>query len=274
MLDPTVLTFSSTMYVPVPQLARPTCPASVVKPKLTSSMAPLVTTWVRLAATPVLVSSLWPVFGVPATGRQSLAMLRSMKTVFGAGVAVGDAVAVGVGVAGSVQPRAKKLVILATSEMSTKPSTGSGAMLSRGGAGGTARLKLLVRAATSVMSENTSLLMSAGQALVPHWTRALVPARSSTAELKPSQSVSFGPMSQRGKAWEPFGQAGQLSLRSETPSPSKSQLVPTQTDLLTFAICSPPRLEKLLPQAYVPAVDGLTSTTLLLGEERPAMVSV
>ena len=85
-----------------------------------------------------------------------------MKTVLGAGVAVG------VGVVSTVQLRPKKPVILVTSEISTKPSTGSGAMLSRGGAGGTASPKLAVKAETSVMSENASLLMSAGQASFPH----------------------------------------------------------------------------------------------------------
>jgi hypothetical protein len=51
--------------------------------------------------------------------------------------------------------------------MSTKPSTGSGAILCLGGAGGTERPKFVVRAETSVMSETASLLTSAGQAFVP-----------------------------------------------------------------------------------------------------------
>ena len=53
------------------------------------------------------------------------------------------------------------------SVMSTKPSTGSGAISCLAGAGGTETPKLAVRADTSVMSEKASLLTSAGQAFAP-----------------------------------------------------------------------------------------------------------
>jgi hypothetical protein len=51
--------------------------------------------------------------------------------------------------------------------MSTKPSTGSGAISWRVGAGGAETPKFAVNAETSVMSEKVSLLMSAGQASAP-----------------------------------------------------------------------------------------------------------
>ena len=66
-----------------------------------------------------------------------------------------------------MQVKPKKATSLEMSVMSTKPSTGSGAMFCRAGAGGTARPKLAVRVETSVMSEKASLLTSAGQALGP-----------------------------------------------------------------------------------------------------------
>ena len=72
------------------------------------------------------------------------------------------------------------------------------------------------------MSEKVSLLRSAGQALKPHWMKALVPAGVSTAVLKPSQSGSLGGTDQGGIFWEGFGQRGQLSTGSSTPSPSLS----------------------------------------------------
>ena len=56
-------------------------------------------------------------------------------------------------------------------------------------------------------------------------------------------------MSQGGSAWEPFGQAGQLSLISGTPSLSKSQVLPTQVESLAFVINAPPKLAKLPFQA-------------------------
>jgi len=70
----------------------------------------------------------------------------------------------------------------------------------------------------SEMSDVKSLLMSAGQAFAPHWTRALVPAAFSTAELKLSQSGSLGAMGQGGGVWPGFAQVGQLSETSGAPS--------------------------------------------------------
>ena len=99
-----------------------------------------------------------------------------------------------------MQCEPKNEVIFEMSVMSTKPSTGSGAMFWRAGAGGTETPKLAVRAETSVMSEKVSLLMSAGQALRPQWTRAPVPAAPSRAVLKPSQSGSFAGTGQEGRA--------------------------------------------------------------------------
>src|SRR5207247_993186 len=87
-----------------------------------------------------------------------------------------------------------------------------------GALGGTGRPKWPVKAVTSEMSEKVSLVTSAGQALKPHWTRAWVPARSSTAEVKPSQSGSLAGMSQAGRAWLAFGQSGQLSVALGSPS--------------------------------------------------------
>src|SRR5439155_14478669 len=96
------------------------------------------------------------------------------------------------------------------------------------GAGGTAKPTLAVNADTSVMSEILSLLTWAGQAAGPHWTRASVPAGFSTALPKPSQSGSLAGTGQGGRFWEGFGQRGQLSVVSGTPSPSPSggQVVP------------------------------------------------
>ncbi len=59
----------------------------------------------------------------------------------------------------------KKPAIVTRSTMSTKLSTGSGAMLWRAGAGGTDWPKDPATATISTMSETLSLLMSAGQAL-------------------------------------------------------------------------------------------------------------
>ena len=64
--------------------------------------------------------------------------------------------------------------------------------------------------------------MSAGQALRPQWAIGLVPAEISTAELKPSQSGSLRGTSQGGRFCVAFGQLGQLSMRSGTPSASLS----------------------------------------------------
>src|SRR5437773_1227032 len=72
------------------------------------------------------------------------------------------------------------------------------------------------------MSEMPSLLRSAGQPPAPQWTRGLVPAEFSTAMLKPSQSGSLAGTGQGGRFWEGFGQRGQLSVLSGTPSPSPS----------------------------------------------------
>src|SRR2546422_9211425 len=64
--------------------------------------------------------------------------------------------------------------------------------------------------------------MSAGQALRPQWAIGLVPAEISTAELKPSQSGSLSGTRQGGSFWVAFGQLGQLSVMSGTPSASLS----------------------------------------------------
>src|SRR2546426_671021 len=64
--------------------------------------------------------------------------------------------------------------------------------------------------------------MSAGQALRPQWKVGFVPTDASTAELNPSQSGSLRGTSQGGRLCVGFGQLGQLSTRSGTPSPSLS----------------------------------------------------
>src|SRR5438445_13220787 len=64
--------------------------------------------------------------------------------------------------------------------------------------------------------------MSAGQALRPQWKVGFVPTDASTAELNPSQSGSLRGTSQGGRFCVGFGQLGQLSTRSGTPSPSLS----------------------------------------------------
>src|SRR2546425_7546681 len=74
----------------------------------------------------------------------------------------------------------------------------------------------------SETSEKPSLLISAGQALVPQWMRGAVPAEFSTLVLKPSQSGSLAGMSQGGRLWLRFGQFGQLSIESGTVSQSGS----------------------------------------------------
>ena len=50
----------------------------------------------------------------------------------------------------------------------------------------------------------------------------MVPAEFSTVELKPSQSVSSVGTGQGGRPWLAFGQVGQLSPASRTPSQSAS----------------------------------------------------
>jgi hypothetical protein len=72
------------------------------------------------------------------------------------------------------------------------------------------------------MSEKVSLVISAGQASTPQCSPAVVPAEVSTVELKPSQSGSSAGTGQGGTAWSAFGQVGQLSPRSRTPSQSAS----------------------------------------------------
>src|SRR2546425_1053475 len=71
-------------------------------------------------------------------------------------------------------------------------------------------------------STKVSLLMSAGQALRPQWRVGFVPTEASTAELNPSQSGSLRGTGQGGRFCVGFGQLGQLSLTSGTPSPSLS----------------------------------------------------
>src|SRR5437667_20462 len=72
------------------------------------------------------------------------------------------------------------------------------------------------------MSEMPSLLRSAGQPLAPQCRMEFVPAEVSRAVLKPSQSGSLAGTGQGGRFWEEFGQRGQLSVLSGTPSPSPS----------------------------------------------------
>src|SRR5437660_398018 len=72
------------------------------------------------------------------------------------------------------------------------------------------------------MSEMPSLLRSAGQPLAPQCKMEFVPAEVSRAVLKPSQSGSLAGTGQGGRFWEGFGQRGQLSVLSGTPSPSPS----------------------------------------------------
>jgi hypothetical protein len=63
-----------------------------------------------------------------------------------------------------------------------------------------------------------SLFTSAGHASAPQCTSALVPAKFSTAELKPSQSGSLADIGQAGRPWFEFAQVGQLSAMSAMPS--------------------------------------------------------
>src|SRR2546422_243632 len=65
-------------------------------------------------------------------------------------------------------------------------------------------------------------LAGAGPRRAPHVTRAVVPGGVSAAVPKPSQSGSLGGTGQGGRFWEEFGQRGQLSVLSGTPSPSPS----------------------------------------------------
>jgi hypothetical protein len=141
----------------------------------------------------------------------------------GDGDSLGDCDGLGVGVAEDVaQPKPKKAVNLPISAVSMKPSTASGAMLRRALVGGTEFPKSFVSNAMSPVSEKVSLLISAGQASAPQCSPAVVPAEFSTMELKPSQSGSSNGTGQGGKRWLTFGQLGQLSPRSRTPSQSTS----------------------------------------------------
>src|SRR5262245_38010862 len=67
-----------------------------------------------------------------------------------------------------------------------------------------------------------SSLRSGGQAFAPQCPFGSVPAAFSTVVVKPSQSGSFRGTGQGGSACVGFGQAGQLSTASGTPSPSLS----------------------------------------------------
>src|SRR5438552_2340329 len=109
------------------------------------------------------------------------------------------------------------------------------------------------------MSETVSLLISAGQAFVPHCARAPVPAGFSAPVVKPSQSGSLAGMSQAGRAWPAFGQSGQLSVASGRLSESASHALPMQTLSLALAIKPPPELVKLPVQSYEPAVEGFVT---------------
>src|SRR6266545_6420645 len=95
-------------------------------------------------------------------------------------------------------------------------------MLCLASAGGVDCPKSFVRIAMSAVSEKASLLISAGQASAPQCSPAVVPAEFSTMELKPSQSGSSNGTGQGGKPWLAFGQVGQLSPKSNTPSQSIS----------------------------------------------------
>src|SRR5439155_22429484 len=112
--------------------------------------------------------------------------------------------------ASSSQPLPTKPAIVVISVPSTNPSTGSGAMLWRAGAGGTDLPKEPAMIVMSVPSEKLSLLTSAGQALVPQWLVKFVPADVSTAELKPSQSGSLVASGQGGRFCAVLCQLGQL----------------------------------------------------------------
>src|SRR2546427_7357580 len=95
----------------------------------------------------------------------------------------------------------------------------------------------------SETSEKPSLLISAGQALVPQWMRGAVPAEFSTLVLKPSQSGSLAGMSQGGRFWLRFGQFGQLSIESVTASQSRSpghgrQVMPEKPPVLLISLVS------------------------------------
>src|SRR6266542_4724198 len=105
---------------------------------------------------------------------------------------------------------------------STNPSTGSGAMLRRAGAGGTALPKEPAMMVMSEPSEKVSLLRSAGQASFPQCLAAFGPAEVSTVELKPSQSGSLAETGQGGRFCAGLGQLGQLSSASLTASQSRS----------------------------------------------------
>src|SRR5437667_208211 len=157
---------------------------------------------------------------------------------------------------------------------STNPSTGSGAMLWRAGAGGTDLPKEPAMVVMAVPSEKLPLLRSAGQALGPEWRVKFVPADDLTAEAKPSQSGSLVAIGHWGTFGGVFGQAMQLSTTSATVSPSKSQVFPMQTESLTLVMCSPPKLAKLPVQTYAPAEPGLVRTASLWGEERPRIVTM
>src|SRR5947209_1697595 len=75
----------------------------------------------------------------------------------------------------------------------------------------------------SEISEKPSLLMSAGQALMPQWMSGAVPAEFSTAVLNPSQSGSLAAMSQGGRFCAGLYQVGQLSGPATIgPAPSGS----------------------------------------------------
>src|SRR5207245_2743738 len=77
------------------------------------------------------------------------------------------------------------------SVISTNPSGGSGEMLRRAGAGGDGLPKEPPISDMSVMSAKPSLLMSAGQASVPHLSSGLVPMMPSAVSLQPSLSSSL-----------------------------------------------------------------------------------
>ena len=75
----------------------------------------------------------------------------------------------------------------------------------------------------SEISEKLSLLMSAGQALVPQWMSGAVPAEFSTVVLNPSQSGSLAGISQGGRFCAGLYQVGQLSGPATIgPAPSGS----------------------------------------------------
>lgn len=123
------------------------------------------------------------------------------------------------GVANDVQVLPKTLPNLTMSVMSTKPSGGSGAISYRVGAEGTGLPNLVPTAVMSEISENVSLLISAGQALsLESCAQALkgsVPIVVSALSVQPSPSLS------------PSANAGDASPRKAAEPTVKTPFIAT-----------------------------------------------